>query len=98
MASSAVAQSDQAGAQAANPTAPEEDADDEQIVVEGEVPKEKRRVCEVRTGTGSIMPKRVCRTLAQVEEDERVARESMDRFSRDRETRDTIQASRGPGV
>ena len=44
------------------------------------------------------MPKRVCRTLAQIEEDARVARDSMERFNRDREARDTIQANRDPGV
>lgn len=98
MASGAVAQSIPSEPPAAYPPAPGTDADDQEIVVEGEVPKEKRRVCEMRTGTGSIMPKRVCRTLAQIEEDARVARDSMERFNRDREARETIQANRDPGV
>ena len=76
--------------------APEED--DSEIIVEGEVPKERRRVCEVQTTTGSIMPKRVCRTVAQIEEDERVARESMEIMKRDHDTRSYVELSRRQGT
>lgn len=95
---SALAQSGPAAPPTANQGAQSADDDDEEIVVEGEVPKEKRKICEMRTSTGSIVPKRVCRTVAQIEEDERLARDAMERVNRDRETRDTIQANRGPGV
>jgi hypothetical protein len=94
---SALAQSDPVAPQTTNQDAPAA-GDDEEIVVEGEVPKEKRKVCEMRTSTGSIVPKRVCRTVVQIEEDERLARDAIERVNRDRETRDTIQANRGPGV
>jgi hypothetical protein len=95
---SALAQSDAVAPQTENLVAQSADDDDEEFVVEGEVPKEKRKICEMRTSTGSIVPKRVCRTVAQIEEDERLARDAMERVNRDRETRDTIQANRGPGV
>jgi hypothetical protein len=93
------AQSEQADKPAANSPAPAPTTDaDGDIVVEGDVPKNKRKVCETRTSTGSIVPRRVCRTVAQVEEDERAARDAIDSVNRDRETRDTIQANRGPGL
>ena len=75
-----------------------DDNPDEEIVVEGEVPKEKRKICTMRTDTGSIMPKRVCRTVAQIEADERAARDMVDRINRDREARDGVQSMRDPGV
>ena len=74
------------------------DDDDDEIVVEGETDKEKRRVCETRATTGSIMPKRVCRTVAQIEAEERAARAALDRINRDREARDQIQLNREPGL
>ena len=67
------------------------------IVVEGEVPPEQRRVCQMETTTGSIMPRRVCRTVAQIEEDQRIARESLEIIKRDRDTRSHIQASSEAG-
>jgi hypothetical protein len=94
----AVAQSDQTVAQAstetADPVAASEDTPTPEIIVEGEVPKEQRRVCEMQTTTGSIMPKRVCRTVAQIEEDQRVARESLEIIKRDRDTRSYVELSR----
>ena len=75
----------------------EEQAPDE-IVVEGEVPKERQRVCTMETTTGSIMPRRVCRTVAQAEEQERVARESLDMMRRDRDRRSFTQMSREQGL
>jgi hypothetical protein len=95
----AAAQADQGAAQAsaepASPATPDADTPTPDIVVEGEVPKEQRRVCEMQTTTGSIMPKRVCRTVAQVEEDQRVARESLEIIKRDHDTRGFVELSRG---
>jgi hypothetical protein len=45
-------------------------------------PKKERRVCRNETATGSVMPKRVCRTVEQMEEDERRAEEYRDRENR----------------
>jgi hypothetical protein len=84
-------------ADAGQPAPPEEPPEDE-IVVEAEVPKERRRICEMRTETGSIIPRRVCRTVAQIEEDERTARESLEIISRDRDTRSFVQMSRDQGM
>jgi hypothetical protein len=94
--SAALAQSEQAGSvdDPAAPAAASEDTNTPDIVVEGEVPEERRRVCEMQTTTGSIMPKRVCRTVAQIEEDERIARESLEIIKRDRDSRAFTQASR----
>lgn len=36
-------------------------------------PEKTRKVCRSETATGSVMPKRVCRTVAQMEQDERSA-------------------------
>jgi hypothetical protein len=97
----ALAQSDQATTQppaaSAVASAAQADTPTPDIVVEGEVPKERRRVCEMETVTGSIMPKRVCRTVAQIEEDERIARESLEIIQRDRDTRGFIQLSNEAG-
>ena len=71
---------------------------EDEIIVEGEVPKEQRRVCEMRTDTGSIIPKRVCRTVAQIEEEERTASESLEIIRRDRDTRGFVQTSREQGI
>ena len=45
-------------------------------------PKKERKVCRSETATGSVMPKRVCRTVAQMEEDERNAEQFRDRQNR----------------
>jgi len=45
-------------------------------------PAKQRRVCRNETATGSVMPKRVCRTVEQMEEDERRAAEYRDRQNR----------------
>ena len=39
------------------------------IVVKGEKPKERRMICRTETPTGSSFPKRICRSLAQIEDD-----------------------------
>lgn len=96
----ALAQSGTAVAEVASaaPTgAAEEAPGDEEIIVEGEVPKERRRVCQMETTTGSIMPKRVCRTVAQIEEAERTARDALEIIKRDRDSRAFTQASREAG-
>ena len=94
--SGALAQSD-AAADTPSPAAAEEPAEDSEIIVEGEVPKERRRVCEMQTTTGSIMPRRVCRTVAQIEEDERIARESLDIIRRDQNERSFTALSNQQG-
>jgi hypothetical protein len=45
-------------------------------------PAKQRRVCRNETATGSVMPKRVCRTVEQIEADERNAEEYRDRQNR----------------
>ena len=42
----------------------------------------QRKVCRTETATGSVMPKRVCRTVAEMEENERRAEEYRDRQNR----------------
>ena len=97
MPAGATAQADQVPS-AGEAVPPEEPADNQEIVVEGEVPEKQRRVCETRTETGSIIPKRVCRTRAQIEEEERIARESVEIIRRDRDTRAFVQMSREQGT
>jgi hypothetical protein len=93
---SALAQDDRPPDESESTTGPE-DTKTPEIIVEGEVAPEQRRVCEMQTTTGSIMPRRVCRTVAQIEEDERVARESLEIIKRDRDTRSFIQLSQEAG-
>ena len=45
-------------------------------------PAKQRRVCRNETATGSVMPKRVCRTVEQIEEDERRAEQFRDQQNR----------------
>jgi len=45
-------------------------------------PKKERKICRSETATGSVMPKRVCRTVAQIEEDERNAERFRDQQNR----------------
>ena len=42
----------------------------------------ERKVCRTERTTGSLMPKRVCRTVAQIEADQRAAEQFRDRQSR----------------
>ena len=42
----------------------------------------ERKICRSETATGSVMPKRVCRTVAQIEEDERNAERFRDQQNR----------------
>jgi len=99
--SAALAQSEPAAHETASPPPAEPTAaaeDDPEIVVEGDVPKERRRVCETRVTTGSIMPKRVCRTVEQREEERQAAHEAMERISRDREARSLVEEVNGTGA
>ena len=68
-----------------------EDLGEPEIVVEREKPK---RICETQTGTGSIIPRRVCRTPEQVASDEERAGIIKDRLSRDRQTAQHTAESR----
>jgi len=70
---------------------PVEDLGDPEIVVEREKPK---RICVTQTDTGSIIPRRVCRTPEQVASDEERARIIKDRLSRDRQTAQHTAESR----
>ena len=38
------------------------------VIVEGQVPEAKKRVCKQTTSTGSIIPTRTCKTKAEWEE------------------------------
>ena len=89
----ALAQSDTTTNAPAGEPAPATDEDPD-IVVEGDVPKEERRVCETRVQTGSIMPRRVCRTAAQAELEQRASEQFLENGRRDREVRDQIQLQR----
>ena len=42
----------------------------------------ERKVCRMETRTGSNMPRRVCRTVAQMEADQRAAEQFRDRQNR----------------
>ena len=89
----AFAQQQAAAAPSEAPGQPEEEQrHDPEIVVEGEKPK---RICESRTETGSIIPKRVCRTPEQVVAEEERARIVKDTLSRDRQTAQHVAESRG---
>jgi len=90
----ALAQSNPAPSETATAAAAEAAAtadQDPEIVVEGDVPKEERRVCETRVQTGSFMPKRARRTVAQAEQEERAAEQLFENVRRDREARGQIQ-------
>ena len=45
-------------------------------------PEKPRKICRLETGTGSVMPKRVCRTPEQVEAEHERARTTLDERSR----------------
>ena len=66
-----------ATAYAAGETAPSPAAN------EGEAQAEKpKKVCRMETVTGSVMPKRVCRTAEQVEADQEAARRTREEMNR----------------
>ena len=52
---------------------------------EGETQAEKpKKVCRMETGTGSVMPKRVCRTPEQIAAEQEAARRTRDEMNRSR--------------
>ena len=52
---------------------------------EGEAQAEKpKKVCRMETGTGSVMPRRVCRTPEQVAADQEAARRTREEMNRNR--------------
>ena len=64
--------------------APQDQANPEaSAATETEAKQDKqRKVCRNETATGSVMPKRVCRTVAQMEEDQRNAERFRDQQNR----------------
>ena len=53
----------------------------EDTAAEAEKPK---KVCRMETGTGSVMPRRVCRTPEQVAADQEAARRTREQMNRNR--------------
>lgn len=52
---------------------------------EGETQAEKpKKVCRMETGTGSVMPRRVCRTPEQIAADQEAARRTREEMNRNR--------------
>ena len=54
---------------------------DAQAEAKAEEPRE-RRICTTSVATGSNMPRRVCRTVAQIDADNQAARDTRDRMNR----------------
>jgi hypothetical protein len=52
------------------------------IVVQGQQDKEKRVVCEMETPTGSLFGKKVCRTVAAIDQNHQQSVKFMDEGSR----------------
>lgn len=50
---------------------------------QGEAEKPKK-ICRMETGTGSVMPKRVCRTQEQVAAEQEAARRAREEMNRNR--------------
>jgi hypothetical protein len=51
------------------------------VPAEAEKPK---KICRMETGTGSVMPRRVCRTPEQVAADQEAARRTREQMNRNR--------------
>lgn len=66
-------------AHAADETAPSTTPADTQA--QAEKPK---KICRMETGTGSVMPRRVCRTPEQVAADQEAARRTREEMNRNR--------------
>ena len=47
-------------------------------------PEKPKKICRMETGTGSVMPKRVCRSAEQVEADQEAARRTREEMNRNR--------------
>lgn len=71
--------------------APDPASDKPPIVVEG---KKEKKICDTVTTTGSIVPKRICRTKAEIEAAQAEAQEFKERLISDQETRRFVSATR----
>ena len=69
------------GFAAANPDGQAEQSAEQPAAADAK-PAKQRKVCRTETATGSVMPKRVCRTAEQMEQDERNAEQFRDRQNR----------------
>ena len=70
-----------------DPSQENDEEDDPTIVVTGEKAPKEKLICESREETGSLFRKRICRTRAQVEEDEHNSRRLADTFRTDQARR-----------
>lgn len=52
------------------------------IVIQGEKPREQRRVCSMETPTGSLFAKRICRTVVEIETNRQQSAKLMDEAGR----------------
>lgn len=77
--------------QSETPAAPPATQADAPIVVEGQ--KEKK-VCRTETSTGSIMPRRICKTQAQIAREQADAQRALETARTLREGQDLTQVSR----
>ena len=74
------------------PPSPAAQASPATIVVQGQ--KEKK-VCHDETSTGSIMPKRVCLTQAQIAAQQTAAQNTVEALRKQRETEQQVSLLRG---
>ena len=75
--------------------APDEKSSD--IVVDGELSKKQKRVCMSETATGSIMSRRVCYTVAQLEERKRIAEHVKNELGKEQASERHLQEARRNG-
>ena len=66
------------------------------VVVKGEKPKELRRICRTETPTGSSFSKRICRTVAEIEEQRAQSARFTDEVSRIQTLQQTTDRDNGP--
>ena len=69
----------------------------QEIVVEGELPDAKKRVCKSSVATGSIMSKRVCRTKGEWEEIRERSIAAAERMKAEARAREHVRATRENG-
>lgn len=72
----------------------EETAEDEIIVVEGEIDPMDKEICGYERPTGSNFPKKVCRTRRQIEQDRELAIRFKDELDRLRQAADMTALAR----
>ena len=66
------------------------------IVVKGDRPKERRRICRNETATGTSFSKRVCRSVAEIEEQRAQSVKLMDEVGRIQTLQQTTDKSNLP--